>query len=75
MSERRQQQSTSDRFLRGAGTVRDDDKQLWGPVKWVAQLVQYMVAIIMVTIGKGIEAIFKGEAPSKKKSREEKRTA
>lgn len=44
-------------------------------MKWVVQMIQYMVAIIMVTIGKGIEAIFKGESPSKKREREDKRTA
>lgn len=48
------QQASSDtlssRFIRGAGEVKDDpEHRLWGPAKWVVQLVQYMIAIIVVS--------------------------
>ena len=74
MSDRRtsQQATTGERFMRGAGEVQDPDHKLWGPMKWVVQMVQYLVAIIILTIGKGLEAIFKGEKGHKKrKAREE----
>lgn len=51
----------SQRFMRGAGEVNDPDHKLWGPMRWVTQMIQYLVAMILLTIGKGIEAIFKGE--------------
>lgn len=57
----RRQPSSSERFIRGAGTVREDpDQRLWWPARMVVQLVQYMIAIIMVTIAEGTKAIFKG---------------
>lgn len=67
----RQQPTTGERFMRGASEVRDPEHKLWAPARWVAQMVQYLVAIIMLTIGKGIEAIFKGEKPRKRREREE----
>lgn len=67
----RQQETTGERFMRGAGEVHDPDHKLWAPARWVVQMVQYLVAIIMLTIGKGIEAIFKGEKPRKRKARDE----
>lgn len=45
----RQQESKSGAFVRGAGTVHDPDNKLWGPARWVAQMVQYLVAIIIVS--------------------------
>lgn len=73
MSDRRttQQPTTGERFMRGAGEVNDPENKLWGPARWVVQMVQYLVAIIILTIGKGIEAIFKGEKPSKRKARDQ----
>jgi len=62
--------STSD-FIRGAGTVQDSN--LWGPAKWVVQLVQYMIAIMIVTIGEAFKAILTGEAPPKKSQRPNQR--
>lgn len=42
------QPSKTERFLRGAGQVREDPNQrLWAPARWVVQLVQYLIAIIM----------------------------
>jgi len=35
----------------------------------VVQLIQYMIAIIMVTIGEGAKAIFKGESAANKRKR------
>lgn len=66
---RQQETSLSSRFVRGAGEVQD--KKLWGPAKWVVQLIQYMIAIIMLTIGEGIKSIFTGERVQKRKDREE----
>ena len=66
----REHPTTGERFMRGDGEVHDPDHKLWGPMRWVAQMVQYLVAIIMLTIGKGIEAIFKGEKPKKRKERD-----
>ncbi|KAI6842129.1 hypothetical protein KC332_g4358 [Hortaea werneckii] len=64
------QQSKADKFMRGAGEVRDTN--LWGPAKWVVQLVQYMVAIIMITIGEGFKAIVTGKKPqSRRRARSE----
>ncbi|KAF2767347.1 hypothetical protein EJ03DRAFT_329254 [Teratosphaeria nubilosa] len=62
MSSQQPQQSTfSGNFIRGAGEVQD--KRLWGPAKWVVQMIQYLIAIIMITMGEGIKAIFTGEKP------------
>lgn len=35
--------------MRSAGTVNDPDHKLWGPVKWVAQMVQYLIALVMIS--------------------------
>nr|POF01173.1 hypothetical protein CFP56_21121 [Quercus suber] len=51
--------STSSRFMRNAGEV--NDKRLWGPAKWIVQLIQYLVALVMVTMAEGLKAIFTGE--------------
>ena len=57
--------------MRAAGEVKEDpDQRLWGPTRWIVQLIQYMVAIIMITIGEGMKAIFTGESPKKKKRAE-----
>lgn len=57
--------------MRAAGEVKEDpDQRLWGPARWIVQLIQYMVAIIMITIGEGMKAIFTGESPKKKKRAE-----
>ena len=57
--------SRTDRFMRGAGIV--DDTKLWGPAKWVVQLIQYMIAIVMVTMAEGVKAIFTGEKPQRRR--------
>lgn len=42
-------QSRASEFMRSAGTVNDPDHKLWGPVKWVAQMVQYLIALVMIS--------------------------
>lgn len=68
-----QQSSGVDRFMRGAGEVQD--KRLWGPAKWIVQMIQYLIAIIMVTIGEGIRAIFTGERPQRRRGADGKKAA
>ena len=61
-------ESKTERFIRGAGEVREDPEQrLWAPARWVVQLIQYMIAIIMVTIAESLRAIFSGKSPSKRR--------
>ena len=62
-----QQQSKTERFIRGAGEVREDpDNKMWAPMRWVVEMIQYLIAIIMVTIGEGFKAIFQGESHRKR---------
>ena len=64
-----QRSSRTERFIRGAGEVREDpDNKLWAPARWVVGLIQYLIAIIMITIGKSLEAIFSGETPKKRRT-------
>ncbi|CAK3749935.1 hypothetical protein AC578_6273 [Lecanosticta acicola] len=58
---RPQQESRSSAFVRGAGEVRDPEHKLWAPARWVASLIQSLVAVIIVTIGEGLKSIIKGE--------------
>lgn len=68
------QSTKSERFIRGAGEVREDpEHRLWWPARWLVQLVQYMIAIIMVTVGEGFKAIFTGKS-SKTRRKHEVRT-
>jgi len=69
----RQPSSRTANFMRGAGEVQD--RQLWGPAKWIVQLVQYLIAIMIVTIGEAFKAIFTGESPRKKRGAEGKKAA
>jgi hypothetical protein len=46
---RKQQDSATARFIRDAGTVQDPDHKLWAPVKWVVGMLQYMIAIVLVS--------------------------
>lgn len=62
-------QSKTDKFMRGAGDVRDTN--LWGPAKWVVQLVQYMIAIILLTIGEGFKAVVTGKKPEGRRRHED----
>jgi len=57
------QESATTRFMKGAGQVNDPDHKLWGPAKWVAGVVQYLVAILMVTIAEGFKSIVSGKKP------------
>ncbi|TKA30754.1 hypothetical protein B0A50_02474 [Salinomyces thailandicus] len=69
MSETPSKQSKTEQFMRGAGDVQDSN--LWGPAKWVVQLIQYMIAIIMVTIGEGFKSIITGKKPEGRRRQEE----
>lgn len=60
----------STRFMRGAGQVNDPEGKLWAPARWVVQLVQYLIAIIMLTIGEGFKAIFSGQSPQHRRRKE-----
>ena len=60
------QESGSSRFIRGAGEVQD--KKLWGPAKWVVQLVQYMVALLMITILEALKAVVSGKSSRSQRS-------
>jgi len=61
------QQSTtstrSTRFMRGAGHVNDPEGKLWAPARWVVQLIQYLIALIMLTLAEGFKAVFSGKKP------------
>ncbi|KAK3631615.1 hypothetical protein LTR22_021020 [Elasticomyces elasticus] len=57
----RSSQSRTDAFLRSSSVVQN--RKLWGPAKWVVQLVQYLIAIIIVTIAEGFKAIVSGKNP------------
>lgn len=71
-SQHQQQSSKTERFIRGAGEVREDPEQrLWAPARWVVQMIQYLIAIIVVTIGEGFKAIVSGKT-HKRREREHK---
>jgi len=55
----KQRKGISDHIIEGAGNVKGQE-DMPAPVRWVAELVQYLVAILMIAIGKAIEAIVKG---------------
>ncbi|CZT17498.1 uncharacterized protein RCC_03332 [Ramularia collo-cygni] len=68
MSDRNRQQhlsqeSATTRFMKGAGQVNDPDNKLWGPAKWLVGMIQYLVAVMMVTIAEGFKAILSGKKP------------
>lgn len=54
--------------MRGAGDVQEPRGAMWAPARWIISMIQYLIAIIMVTIGEGFKAIFTGEKPSSKRS-------
>ena len=62
-----QQQSVSDRFLRGAGSVREDpENRMWAPARWIVQFFQYMIAVIVVAVAEALKAIVSGKKPHSK---------
>ncbi|KAF1985107.1 hypothetical protein K402DRAFT_118167 [Aulographum hederae CBS 113979] len=64
-----QKTSLSDQFLRGASDVPGGN-EMWAPVRWIAELVQTLIAVIFVMIGKAFKAIFEGsDARSKRRER------
>ncbi|KAF2163634.1 hypothetical protein M409DRAFT_25822 [Zasmidium cellare ATCC 36951] len=70
-NENKPQESKSSTFIRGAGNVRDPDNQLWWPARWVVQMIQYLVAIMVVTMAEGIKSIVSGERPKRRHHRQE----
>ncbi|GAB7358713.1 hypothetical protein MBLNU230_g3942t1 [Neophaeotheca triangularis] len=61
MSNNQQRQTEATRtenFIREASKVQDPDHKLWAPARWLIMMVQWMIAIIIVTIAKGFAAIF-----------------
>ncbi|KAF2216024.1 hypothetical protein CERZMDRAFT_90048 [Cercospora zeae-maydis SCOH1-5] len=48
-SQQTSRQSNAGEFMRGAGIVNDPEKKLWAPARWVAQLVQYLIALVMIS--------------------------
>lgn len=69
------QESTSSRFMRGAGDVQEPRGAMWAPMRWVISMIQYLIAIIMVTIAEGFKAIVSGKKPSGKRSSSRPATA
>lgn len=64
-----QDSSTSTRFMRGAGQVNDPEHKLWGPARWVVQMVQYLVALVVLTIAEGFKAVVSGKSPQHRRKR------
>ncbi len=64
MSENPRDQSATARFIRASGQVQD--KSLWWPARIVVQLVQYMIAILIVTIANAFKAIISGKGSHKR---------
>jgi len=60
----RHPQSKTQRFTAASGNLPAAGADLPAPVRWVAQLVQRLVAIILITIGKAIEMTFKKDGGS-----------
>ncbi|KXS95807.1 hypothetical protein AC578_6273 [Pseudocercospora eumusae] len=56
-------ESRAQAFVRGAGEVQDPEHKLWAPARWLVQMIQYLIAIIMITIAEGIKSIVSGEKP------------
>jgi hypothetical protein len=73
MADAHHQPSKREQFIRASGQV--PNKELWGPAKWVVQLIQYMIAIMIITIGEGIKSIVTGEGPSARRRREREGSA
>ena len=72
MSDQPAGQSKTDRFIRQSGQVQN--KNLWGPARWVVQMVQYLIAIVIITIAEGFKAIVTGESPHKRNRGQAKTT-
>lgn len=59
----------STRFMRGAGEVNDPEGKLWAPARWVVQMIQYLIALIMLTVAEGFKAVFSGQKPPQRRKR------
>ncbi|EME46547.1 hypothetical protein DOTSEDRAFT_22597 [Dothistroma septosporum NZE10] len=64
----RPQASRSSAFIRGASNV-DPENKMWWPARWIAQMVQYLVAIVVLTIAEGFKAIVSGEKPKGRRNK------
>lgn len=58
------QLSKTQRFTAASGNLPAAGADLPAPVRWIAQLVQRLVAIMLITIGKAIEMTFKKDGGS-----------
>jgi hypothetical protein len=54
----------STRFMQGASHVNDPEGKLWWPARWIVQLIQYLIALVMLTLAEGFRSVFSGEKPS-----------
>jgi len=63
-------QSSSARFMRNAGTVNDPEHKLWAPARWVVQMIQYLIALIMLTLAEGFKAVVSGKKPQQRRRKE-----
>ena len=62
--------TTSTRFMRNAGTVNDPEHKLWAPARWVVQMIQYLVALIILTLAEGFKAVVSGKKPQQRRRKE-----
>lgn len=62
-------QTTSTRFMRNAGTVNDPENKLWAPARWVVQMIQYLVALIILTLAEGFKAVVSGKKPQQRRAK------
>lgn len=46
------QESKASRFIRESGQVYDPEHKLWAPARWVVQMVQYLIALIILSMPK-----------------------
>lgn len=63
--------SPTTRFMRGAGQVNDPEGKLWAPARWVVQMIQYLIALIMVTLAEGFKAVVSGKKSRSRRERTE----
>ncbi|KAM3424998.1 hypothetical protein BST61_g6968 [Cercospora zeina] len=68
-SQQPSRQSKAAEFMRGAGTVNDPEKKLWAPARWIVQLVQYLIALVMITTAEAFKSIVSGEGSRRRRQK------
>jgi hypothetical protein len=53
--------------MRSAGQVNDPEDKLWAPARWVVQMIQYLIALIMLTLAEGFKAVVSGGKPQQRR--------